>query len=62
MDQFFAKVSEVREKMAAMSAGQQELMRLHDESKTAVQVSLSASLGHSLLSISLANKENILRK
>lgn len=39
MDQFFAKVAEVREKMAAMSVGQQELMRLHDESKTAVQVS-----------------------
>lgn len=39
MDQFFAKVAEVREKMAAMSAGQQELMHLHDESKTAVQVS-----------------------
>jgi hypothetical protein len=45
MEQFFAKVSEVREKMAAMSAGQQELMRLHDESKTAVQVSLYESLG-----------------
>lgn len=44
MDQFFAKVAEVREKMAAMSVGQQELMRLHDESKTAVQVRLSASL------------------
>lgn len=47
MDQFFAKVAEVREKMAAMSVGQQELMRLHDESKTAVQVRFPASLLYS---------------
>lgn len=44
MDKFFQKVAEVREKMIAMSAGQQELMRLHDESKTAVQVSYSTAV------------------
>lgn len=44
MDQFFAKVAEVREKMAAMSAGQQELMHLHDESKTAVQAEKTKSI------------------
>jgi hypothetical protein len=37
MEQFFAKVAEIREKMAGMSEGQHELMHLHDESKTAVQ-------------------------
>jgi hypothetical protein len=58
MEQFFAKVSEVREKMAAMSAGQQELMRLHDESKTAVQVSLYESLG-TLLSMYPRKREQI---
>lgn len=37
MATFFSKVAEVREKMAGMSVGQQELTRLHEESKTAVQ-------------------------
>jgi t-SNARE complex subunit (syntaxin) len=38
MQTFYAKVQEVREKMEQMSAGQRQLLRLHEQSKTAVQV------------------------
>jgi hypothetical protein len=38
METFYAKVQEVRDKMAQMSQGQQQLLRLHEQSKTAVQV------------------------
>lgn len=41
---FFSKVAEVREKMAGMSKGQQELTRLHEESKTAVQTERTQSI------------------
>ena len=38
MQTFYAKVQEVREKMKQMAAGQEKLFRLHESSKTAVQV------------------------
>ena len=38
METFYAKVQEVRDKMAQMKQGQQQLLRLHEQSKTAVQV------------------------
>lgn len=44
MATFFAKVAEIREKMAGMSKGQQEITRLHEESKTAVQTERTQSI------------------
>lgn len=35
---FYSKVQEVRDKMQQMSHGQRQLLRLHEQSKTAVQV------------------------
>ena len=44
METFFAKVQEVRDKMQQMQDGQRELLRLHEASKTAVQVRTTVNM------------------
>lgn len=51
MQTFYAKVQEIREKMAQMSEGQKKLISLHEASKTAVQVDKTRRIRDQMASV-----------
>lgn len=51
MQTFYSKVQEVRDKMQQMSHGQRQLLRLHEQSKTAVQVDKTRRIREEMASV-----------
>jgi t-SNARE complex subunit (syntaxin) len=58
MQTFYSKVQEVRDKMTQMSHGQKQLMRLHEQSKTAVQVDKTRRIREEMANVT----EQVLRQ
>lgn len=51
MQQFYDKVQDVRDKMQQMAGGQKQLIRLHEQSKTAVQVDKTKRIREEMASV-----------